>query len=764
MSHTHDVFLCYSKRDEPVVRDLARRLRDRRLRVWFDGWEMSPGDSIPSRIEAGLEGSAVLVLCVSEHSLGSDWAMLESQTFRFRDPLNRERRFIPLRLDDAPLKGSLAQFLYIDWRNHDDYEFERLVRACRTVPAESDGHPGDPAPERVALRIGVRHARFDVPHGWEAQSAAKISEIQGTEGDQATVHAALHHPGASPELIYALTIWSAAMPASMLAPENISQLVLAAEQHTGLNRVSDVIPVSLDGAAGWLWHLQGVVPGALFGRPQVATMDVHCSEMWASVDAFTAIKMLLTAPRAIAHEAADGLSSVIFSWQWGPPAHTTPPFAEAVRASEEMAPPPVSSEGRPASAPATDAPPLGQEADSGGSPSEAFPSLAPLLARAAHRTMALMIAGDPLKNKRGDEIEHFVGWLDLGSKRVPQRVPSAAVAATGLSSSRLSALISNAIGLSRRTPRAHVGLGIDVAALNEPGLLHFDMTGTCMDDHVHVTWDPVSADCGEVLLAAQTLADVSADPGATWSPPPDAQAAAAINGRTLQVMTIVGAVLWAAAREGWDMQRAVEQFSEEYFPSVLSMCEDMAAQTGKGSALCKRVAEFRDTPQQALSAVVHDALDPLSGIIRATQSGLDPARLDLSSWLSGTGLLAITVPEEPTIAQLGVVNALLGAADALGWTRPGYLPPTVVWEGIPSPRHGLAMPSPWWLGIFDDGAEFLIWSELLNTQTPQHGCDWLIGAGTNEALLMRLAQDTTPPRGDQRVLVHSDTDTFLLLD
>ena len=33
----------------------------------------------------------------------------------FRDPLNQEGRFIPLRLDDAPIKGSLAQFLYINW-------------------------------------------------------------------------------------------------------------------------------------------------------------------------------------------------------------------------------------------------------------------------------------------------------------------------------------------------------------------------------------------------------------------------------------------------------------------------------------------------------------------------------------------------------------------------------------------------------------------------------------------------------------------------
>ncbi len=318
MSRAYDVFLSHSTRDEPVVRDLARRLLDRGLRVWLSSWEMEPGDSIPRLIDAGLEDSSVLVLCISKHALASDWARLESDTFRFHDPLNRERRFIPLRLDDTPLTGSLAQFLYIDWRTRDDYEFERLVHACGSIRAKSDEHPEDPPPERASLRIGVRHARFEIPHGWVAQSAAKVAEIQATEGDQATVHAALHHPGSNPELIYALTIWSIAMPGSMLTPENVPQLVLSAEQHTGLRRVSDVTPSSLDGATGWLWHLQGVVPGSLFGRPQVATMDVHCSEMWTSVDAFTTMKLLLTAPRERAHEAADGLATVVFSWQWGP--------------------------------------------------------------------------------------------------------------------------------------------------------------------------------------------------------------------------------------------------------------------------------------------------------------------------------------------------------------------------------------------------------------------------------------------------------------
>lgn len=52
-------------------------------------------------MESGLERSRVLVLCMSANAFGSDWAQLESGTFRFRDPLNKERRFLPLRLDDA---------------------------------------------------------------------------------------------------------------------------------------------------------------------------------------------------------------------------------------------------------------------------------------------------------------------------------------------------------------------------------------------------------------------------------------------------------------------------------------------------------------------------------------------------------------------------------------------------------------------------------------------------------------------------------------
>ena len=114
---TCDVFLSHSAKDKAVVRPLVERLRADGVKVWFDEWVLKPGDSIeknPSnsaKIEEGLERSQVLVLYMSVNAFGSDCAQLESGTFRFRDPLNKERRFLPLRLDDNSLADEACELV-----------------------------------------------------------------------------------------------------------------------------------------------------------------------------------------------------------------------------------------------------------------------------------------------------------------------------------------------------------------------------------------------------------------------------------------------------------------------------------------------------------------------------------------------------------------------------------------------------------------------------------------------------------------------------
>jgi hypothetical protein len=119
------------------VRAAAERLRKDGLKVWFDEWEIARADRAKRKSASELPPSAFSLQPLLR-AFGSDWAQLEAGTFRFRDPLNKERRFIPLRLDDAPIKGSLAQFLYINWLPA-DREQEYSVRMCE-VPPSSHWH------------------------------------------------------------------------------------------------------------------------------------------------------------------------------------------------------------------------------------------------------------------------------------------------------------------------------------------------------------------------------------------------------------------------------------------------------------------------------------------------------------------------------------------------------------------------------------------------------------------------------------------------
>ena len=97
-----DVFLSHRAQDKAVVRPLAERLRADGVKVWFDEWAIESEVPLAHRMGEGARRAGEG--CMSANAFGSDWAQLESGTVRFRDPLNKERRFLPLRLDDASIR------------------------------------------------------------------------------------------------------------------------------------------------------------------------------------------------------------------------------------------------------------------------------------------------------------------------------------------------------------------------------------------------------------------------------------------------------------------------------------------------------------------------------------------------------------------------------------------------------------------------------------------------------------------------------------
>ena len=111
----YDGFLSHSAQDKAVGRTSSlsasngeragvrcrslHLLRADGVKGWFDEWVLQPVVPLAHRLGEGAQRAGEG--CMSANAFGSDWAQLESGTFRFRDPRNKERRFLPLRLDDA---------------------------------------------------------------------------------------------------------------------------------------------------------------------------------------------------------------------------------------------------------------------------------------------------------------------------------------------------------------------------------------------------------------------------------------------------------------------------------------------------------------------------------------------------------------------------------------------------------------------------------------------------------------------------------------
>lgn len=181
---TYDVFLSHSSKDKAIVRNIAERLKKDGVKVWFDEWEIKPGDSIPAKVEEGLENSRVLVLCMSANAFGSDWAQLESYAFRFRDPLNKERRFLTLRLDETDIKGSLAQFRYINWLpSCVENGYVELLSGCVTsAPSEQKQTSPSVFPKTLVPKVRgifIQHQKtFIIEFYLENQGGETVDSIQ----------------------------------------------------------------------------------------------------------------------------------------------------------------------------------------------------------------------------------------------------------------------------------------------------------------------------------------------------------------------------------------------------------------------------------------------------------------------------------------------------------------------------------------------------------------------------------------------------------
>lgn len=134
---TRDIFLSHSWKDKSVARELTAAIEaelngDRKLSVWLDEAEIKPGESIPGKVNEGLQTSRfiALVMTPAYFQSSSGWIDAEWHSVLHADPDNRRARLIPLLVADCPLIPFLLRHL-----NAIDLRGERFNEGLRQLLA-----------------------------------------------------------------------------------------------------------------------------------------------------------------------------------------------------------------------------------------------------------------------------------------------------------------------------------------------------------------------------------------------------------------------------------------------------------------------------------------------------------------------------------------------------------------------------------------------------------------------------------------------------
>jgi hypothetical protein len=93
------VFLCHRSLDKASVEPLAEALREKQYIVWYDDWNILPGDAIPDKISDGIRLSTHFLIFLSENAPASSWVSKELNTALTLALEKKSPRIIPVFLD-----------------------------------------------------------------------------------------------------------------------------------------------------------------------------------------------------------------------------------------------------------------------------------------------------------------------------------------------------------------------------------------------------------------------------------------------------------------------------------------------------------------------------------------------------------------------------------------------------------------------------------------------------------------------------------------
>lgn len=91
-----DVFISHASEDKAYVRTLAQALQAKRLRVWYDEFTLTVGDSLREKIDQGLAKSHYGVVVLSPNFFNKPWARSELDALEARQNAAGKKVILPV--------------------------------------------------------------------------------------------------------------------------------------------------------------------------------------------------------------------------------------------------------------------------------------------------------------------------------------------------------------------------------------------------------------------------------------------------------------------------------------------------------------------------------------------------------------------------------------------------------------------------------------------------------------------------------------------
>jgi hypothetical protein len=161
-------FVSHATLDHPFVEKFAADLRANGVDAWFSKWEIKPGDSIPAKIDEGLEDCEFFIIVLSQSSIDRPWVKTELAAATMRKQNGKVRKIIPIEIEDCgDLPPTLASLLWEDFSNQ-PYEvaLKRVLDSIFEVdvrPPLGEGPVGTPPELSLALIDDVHPSGNESP-------------------------------------------------------------------------------------------------------------------------------------------------------------------------------------------------------------------------------------------------------------------------------------------------------------------------------------------------------------------------------------------------------------------------------------------------------------------------------------------------------------------------------------------------------------------------------------------------------------------------